>query len=77
MLEQEYKDPCHFKGGFDPKCPKCGSTDLKVSLSEDLWGVNGQYEVIYCAEKTCRTFLSAFPVVIQNLLKSIKLEDKI
>ena len=59
----------HFKAGFDPKCPKvdCGSTDIQVSLSEDLRGpVNGQYEVIYCGK--CHTFLGAHPAIEKDEL---------
>lgn len=67
---------CHFKAGFDPKCPKCESTKLTISTSEDLFGpCNGFYEVIYCTD--CHTFLGAHPIVMMNLFKGIKESDKI
>lgn len=78
MSIENYEDPCHFKAGFHPKCPHCKQSDIKVSLSEHLWGpANGQYEVIYCANDQCHAFLGATPVLLQNLYKGIKEEDKI
>ncbi len=38
MSIENYEDPCHFKAGFHPKCPHCKQSDIKVSLSEHLWG---------------------------------------
>ncbi|WP_171733224.1 MULTISPECIES: hypothetical protein [Vibrio] len=71
-----YEEPYHFKAGFHPKCPKCESTDIGISLSEYLYGpANGNYEVIYC--KSCHTFLGAHPIVIQNLHPDIKEADKV
>jgi hypothetical protein len=75
MSEDKFhKDPHHFKQGFHPKCPKCESTSIDVSLSEYLYGpANGNYEVIYC--KSCHTFLGAHPVVIKNLFPDLDKED--
>lgn len=72
----EYKDPCHFKQGFHPKCPVCQNTNIDISLSEYLYGpANGNYEVIYC--KDCHTFLGAHPVVIKDMHKDIPEDEKI
>mgnify|MGYP003157113576 CR=1 FL=1 len=78
MNPQDYKDPVHFKAIGKPKCPNqsCQSTDLKVSLSEHLFGpCNGQYEVVYCAG--CLTFLSAHPIAIMNVMKGIPEDEKV
>jgi hypothetical protein len=78
MSNQSYEEPCHFKAGFQPKCPHCKKTNIKISLSEHLQGpANGQYEVIYCANEECHAFLGAAPVLIQNLYEGIKKSDKI
>ena len=72
MTEQNY----HFKEGFNPKCPHCQKENIKISLSEYLYGpCNGNYEVIYCGD--CKTFLGAHPTVTMNLFKGIKEADKI
>ncbi|WP_217537317.1 hypothetical protein [Vibrio metschnikovii] len=76
MMSDSYVDPYHFKQGFHPKCPSCTSTDIKISLSEYLYGpCNGNYEVIYCGK--CHTFLGAHPIVIKNLFQGIKDSEKI
>ncbi|ARC18817.1 hypothetical protein FP742_16920 [Vibrio parahaemolyticus] len=73
-----YLDPYHFKQGFHPKCPHCKSEDIKVSLSEYLYGpCNGQYEVIYCGNHECHAFLAAVPTSIMNVQKGIPEGDKI
>ncbi|MNG17919.1 hypothetical protein D3C84_1019390 [compost metagenome] len=75
-MPRQYKDPNHFKAGFNPKCPHCKQEDLRVSLSEDLHGpCNGQYEVIYCGD--CHAFLAAHPICIMNLQKGIPEGDKV
>ncbi|HCG9432668.1 TPA: hypothetical protein NJ811_004721 [Vibrio parahaemolyticus] len=72
----EYQEPYHFKQGFHPKCPKCESVNIDISLSEHLYGpANGNYEVIYCRD--CHTFLGAHPILIQNLRKGIKESEKV
>jgi hypothetical protein len=72
MNNQMYEDPHHFKAGFQPKCPHCKKTDIKISLSEHLIGpANGAYEIIYCANEECHAFLGATPVLIQNLYNGI------
>lgn len=75
---KNYVDPCHFKAGFKPKCPHCKQENIKVSLSEHLYGpCNGQYEVIYCANEECHAFLAAVPVCVMNLQKDIPEDMKI
>jgi hypothetical protein len=75
---KHYVDPYHFKQGFNPKCPYCKGEDIKVSLSEYLYGpCNGQYEVIYCANDKCHSFLAAVPTSVMNLQKGIPDADKI
>jgi hypothetical protein len=71
-------DSHHFKAGFHPKCPHCKGIDIKVSLSEHLWGpCNGQYEVVYCANSSCHVFLAAIPAYVGNLRKDVKEADKL
>lgn len=80
MALENYQDSNHFKAGFKALCPHCKHPDgdIQVSLDEHLYGpCNGQYEVIYCANKECHAFLGAHPIVLKNLFKGIKEGDKI